>query len=126
MGKKTQIETSATKYVHDMFDKDILNEYVEKSIKMIELGKPIMDGLKNVAACHYYSTEFGKIGTFASWIKGSSFNIYIGSEHEINDMKRDFYKMVEDSGFRINKSPKDRAEDRKREDRRNKKKKNKQ
>lgn len=116
----TEAEASATKTVSDLFPTEELNSYVESTVKMIVAGKPQIDGRKHVAACHYYDTKHGKIGTFTSWIRGTPFKIYVGTENEVNEMKRDFYKMAEEANLSFHKNPKERAEDRKRAERRRK------
>lgn len=122
MSKDVEAEASATKTVSDLFPTEELNSYVDSTVKMIVAGKPHMDGKKQIAACHFYDTRHGKIGTFSSWMRGTPFRIYVGTETEVNEMKQDFYKMASEVGLSFKKSAKERAEDRKRENKKAKKK----
>ena len=114
MSKNVEAEASATKTVSDLFPTEQLNSYVENTVKMITAGKPPMDGRKQIAACHFYDTKHGKIGTFSSWMVGTPFKIYVGMEDEVETMKRDFYRMASEVGMSFQKTPKERADDRKR------------
>jgi hypothetical protein len=106
-------EAAATKTVGELFTKEQLEKYVENSVDMISQGKPVIDGKKNLAACHFYDTEHGKIGTFCMWIKGTPFKIYVGTETEVNEMKDDFYKMASEGKIAYHMTPKERADLRK-------------
>lgn len=108
------MEVKATSAIRSLFGDDDLSPYVDSSLKMILQGKPTIDGVKNLAGCHFYNTDHGRIGTFAMWIKGIPFSIYIGMEKEIDEMRKDFYRIAEEAGVQAVKTPKDKAKERKR------------
>lgn len=121
MSDELTCEASATKAISELFPTEQLSAWADNTIDMIAAGKPRIDGQKEIAACHFYETDKGKVGTFSTWVKGTPFKIYIGLEAEINEMKSDFYKIVEETGLTFKKNPKERAKERKRERKKRKK-----
>jgi len=114
-------DVAATDTVSALFSKEQLEEFAKNSAEMMAKGKPRVDGVKNVAASHFYDTDKGKIGTFFMWIKGVSPKMYIGTEGEVIEMQNDFQKMCKAKGI-VRLNPKERAEARKKQQRAERKK----
>jgi hypothetical protein len=96
--KPKESNVSATKAVTELFNEEQLAAYVSESLKLIAQGKPEVDGKTNIAACHFYDTDHGRIGTFFMWMRGTEAHTYIGMEKEITDMKDDFQGLMKEHG----------------------------